>query len=52
MFFNDNTAEMNKKLFKKFVVAWNEKKLPSHLYQGVHNSGQDTNSMGRTKHVT
>ena len=32
---------MNKKLFKKFVKAWNSKKLAEKFYSGVQNSGQD-----------
>eukprot|EP00658_Telonema_sp_P-2_P055023 TRINITY_DN4375_c0_g1_i1.p1 TRINITY_DN4375_c0_g1~~TRINITY_DN4375_c0_g1_i1.p1 ORF type:complete len:334 (+),score=138.73 TRINITY_DN4375_c0_g1_i1:242-1243(+) len=50
-FFDDQSSDENKKLFKKFVKLWNDRKLPDKLYQGVHNTGHDMNAMGRTKHV-
>merc|ERR1712166_778365 len=49
-FFDDQTTDVNKKLFKKFVKAWNSKKLAEKFYNGVQNSGQDMTA-GRTRHV-
>lgn len=49
LFLQDMESKQARKIFKKFVKAWNEGLLSDQLYKGIASSGVEANSLTRHK---